>query len=73
MGYYYTTVYTKSGNVWIAKCSSVGYHSWKRIYGDDDDDFLSGKSDELRYNESPSEEYSLGVACSHKDFMSQIY
>jgi hypothetical protein len=73
MGYYYTTVYTKTGNVWIAKCSSGGYHSWKRIYGDDDDDFLSGKSDELRYLESNNEECTFGYPCSNKDFQSHIY
>jgi len=74
MSYYYTTVYTRTGNVWVAKCSTDGYHSWKLITGfHEDDDFLSGLSDETRYNESRSPVYSLGYPCSNKEFRQQIY
>ena len=71
MSYYYTTVYTKTGNVWVAKCSPQGYYSWKLIT--DGDDFYSDNSPEYRYNTSSNPECSLGYLCSDKEFRQQIY
>ena len=71
MGFSYTLVYTKSGNLWACKMlNNKGYVSWKLL---DNDDFLSGVDVDIRYHSCSNEEQSLGYPCSHAEMRKAIY
>lgn len=70
MGFTYTLIYTKSGNLWACKHNDRGFVSWKLL---EDDNFMSGVDTDIRYYNCTNEEYSLGYPCSHSELIKNIW